>query len=507
MIMRDKIVAIILILSLLTIPVSALSAEDFKQGQLSGVITLGNDVLLVTDTFNKVVWRVEGDTVKQYAGAISVSGLSGEPTAVYHDAAIDKAYFMEPWGISPFHEGYAVTDAGAHVVRYIANGRVYTLAGTGKVGKADGASKTASFSRPTGVTSDRAGNLYVADAGNGNIRRITVDGKVTTVVSGLTAPTGICWYDGTLYIAETGRSRIVRVTGTSIQEFAGISEATEDTDEYLGGYVDGPVAAAKFDHPQGVVVGTDGTVYVSDTGNSAVRAISGGRVYTLARSISDSLMPSSPRGMVVNGDTLYVADQFAGSILAVSVAKRAYSDVPAEAWFAESIAVATQRGIANGSTATRFEPDAPLSRAMFVTMLSRVHQNLDGSVIIDGESSFSDVLNDEWYAAPTRWAIDAGVVTGDTGLFMPSRGISREELVTMLYRYANAQNLAISNTGEEMSEFDDASETSDWAVDAMRWACEQGIINGIDGRLQPKTIATRAQALKMLIFFMDNYNL
>ena len=503
--MRSKVVAVILILSLLTIPVSALGAEDFKQGQLSGVITSDNGALLVTDTFNKVVWRVEEDTVKQYAGTISVAGLSGEPTAVYHDAVIDRAYFMEPWDITPFHEGYAVTDAGAHVVRYIANGRVYTLAGTGKVGKADGSGKTASFSRPTGCTVDRDGNLYVADAGNGNIRRISVDGKVTTVVSGLIAPTGICWHNGALYVAETGRSRIVRVTGASIQEFAGISEATEDADEYLGGYVDGPATTAKFDHPQGIAVGADGTVYVSDTGNSTVRAISGGRAYTLARSTGDSLMPSSPRGMVVSGGTLYVADQFAGNILAVSIAKKTYSDVPADAWFAESIEVATQRGIANGSTTTHFEPDAPLSRAMFVTMLSRVHQNVDGSVIIDGESSFSDVLDTEWYAAPARWAIDTGVVAGDNGLFAPSRDISREELATILYRYAKAQNLITANSGKKINDFDDAVETSDWAVEAMRWACDQGIINGIDGRLQPKTIATRAQALKMLILFMDKY--
>lgn len=502
--MKKRMLSLFLLLTfLLSAPVCALNAEDFKQGQLSGVAS-ADSAYLVTDTFNKVVWRVEGGTITQYAGAISVAGLSGEPTAVYHDAAADKAYFMEPWDIEPFLDGYAVTDAAAHVVRYIADGRVYTLAGSGKAGKADGTGKTAQFDRPTGLAVDSDGLLYVADAGNGNIRRIAKDGKVTTVVSGLVSPTGICWYDGTLYVAETGRSRIARVVNGRVEAFAGISDATEDADEYLGGYIDGLVDTAKFDHPQGVAVGADGTVYVSDTGNSAVRAVSDGRVYTLARNASGSLMPSSPRGMLVSGDMLYVADQFAGSVLTLSVATKVYADVPADTWFAESIAAATQRGIVNGTTATRFEPDSAVSRAMFVTMLSRVHQSADGSAIIDGDSSFSDVTDAAWYSAPARWATDAGIITGDGGRFAPLRGISREELATMLYRYAKTRNLNLSASDEKMNAFADAAETNDWAVEAMRWACAREIIGGVDGQLQPKAAASRAQAVKMLVFFMDH---
>ena len=506
--MKKKIIPLLLALSLaLSVPVFALSAEDFQQGQLSGVASATDGAMLVTDTFNKVIWRVENGKVTQYAGVISVPDLSGEPTAVYHDAAVDKAYFMEPWDIAPFLDGYAVTDAAAHVVRYIVDGRVYTLAGSNKVGKTDGASKTALFDRPTGLAVDKDGVLYVADAGNGNIRRIEKDGKVSTVASGLVAPTGICWYDGALYVAETGRSRIARIANGRVEAFAGISDAAEDADEYLGGYVDGPAASAKFDHPQGIAVDADGTIYVSDTGNSAIRAISGGRVYTLARNTSGSLMPSSPRGMLTSGGTLYVADQFAGSLLALSIAKKTYADIPADAWFAPAVAAATQRGIANGTSATRFDPNATTSRAMLATMLSRVHQSTDGSVIIDGNASLPDVADAQWYSAPARWAIDAGIVTGDNGSFVPSRSISREELATMLYRYAKMQGLDISATGEGFEVFEDAGETGPWALDAMRWACKNGVLNGIDGKLVPKATATRAQAVKMLVEFMDYYGL
>lgn len=502
--MKKRIIPLLLALSLaFSVPVFALNAEDFKQGQLSGVTSAADGAMLVTDTFNKVIWRVKDDKVTQYAGTISVADLSGEPTAVYHDAVADKAFFMEPWDIEPFLDGYAITDAAAHVVRYIAGGRVYTLAGSNQVGKTDGAGKNALFDRPTGLAADADGGLYVADAGNGNIRRIAKDGKVTTVASGLAAPTGICWYDGALYVAETGRSRIVRIASGRVEAFAGVSEATEDVDEYLGGYVDGPAAAAKFDHPQGIAAGSDGTIYVADTGNSAVRSISGGRVYTLARGASGAPMPPSPRGMRISGDTLYVADRFAGSILALSIAKKAYADVPANAWFADAVATATQRGISNGSTATRFEPDTAINRAMFVTMLSRVHQNTDGSVIIDGNSSLSDLADAQWFTASARWAIDAGIVTGDNGRFAPSRGINREEMATMLYRYAIMRGLDTSATSEKLETLADAGEVSPWALDAVRWACANGILNGIDGKLAPKATATRAQAAKMLVEFMD----
>ena len=115
--MKQKFFPILLALCLLlSTSVSALSAESFQFGKLSGVTALPDGALLVTDTFNKVVWRVEGDSVTRYAGAIGVAGLSGEPTGAYHDAPMERAYFLEPWAIVPFVDGYAVSDAAARSV-------------------------------------------------------------------------------------------------------------------------------------------------------------------------------------------------------------------------------------------------------------------------------------------------------------------------------------------------------------------------------------------------------
>jgi len=507
--MKKRLLPFLLALCLaLSVPASALGSEDFRQGQLSGLAAAGDGALLVTDVYNKVVWRIEGDKVTRYAGVIGAAALSGEPTGAYHDDTADRAYFLEPWDIAPFLDGFAVSDASANVVRYIANGRVYTLAGTGKAGRQDGSDKRASFDRPTGLAAGSDGSLYVADTNNGAIRCISKKGAVTTVVTGLTSPTGLCWHDGALYVAETGRSRICRVVNGRATPFAGVSAEAEEAGEYYGGYADAAALSAKFDHPQGLAAGADGTIYVADTGNSAVRAIRDGRVYTIARGAGTSLMPASPRGLLAQGDTLYAADVFAGSVLTRSVATRVFTDVAAGAWYESAVYAAVRQGIAGGTGAAEFEPDSAMDRAMFVTMLSNAHKLSDGTAIIDGEAAFSDVPENEWYAAPVRWAADGGVTTGENGLFAPKRSVSRQEMVTFLYRYAKAQGLNVAVSSDGLAAFSDASAVAPWAADAMRWAVARGIVSGMgDGRLQPGGAATRAQALTILLNFMKSCSL
>lgn len=502
--MKKKLFALLLAFSLaLSIPASALSNEDFQQGQLSGLAAAEDGALLVTDTYNKVIWRVEGDTVTRFAGTIGATEASGEPAAVYHDDAIDKAFFMEPWAIAPFLEGYAVSDTAANVVRYVAKGRVQTLAGSGKPGSSNGSGSVVSFNRPTGLAAGSDGMLYIADTGNGSIRCIDKEGHVTTVVTGLASPTGLCWSNGFLYVAETGRSRICRVKNKTVEAFAGVSEAIEDS-EYAGGYADGPAASARFDHPQGLAAGADGTIYVSDTGNSAIRMIADGRVYTLARSSATALMPASPRGLLVRDGALLAADAFSGSILTVSLAQTTYRDV-ADEWFAPAVQAMTRRGITGGMGDNAFVRQANVSRAMFVTMLARLYQIADGSAILDGSATLSDIEADSWYAAAARWAIDQGIVTGSNGLLEPARIITREEMAAMLYRYADKQKLTLSEAGagSALSDYTDASEISGWAVNAMRWACRFGMLNGSDGKLNPRAAATRAEAAAILLRFMD----
>ena len=290
---------------------------------------------------------------------------------------------------------------------------------------------------------------------------------------------------------------------------AGVSVPAEDEGEFYGGYADAPLASARFDHPQGVAVDANGTLYVADTGNSAVRMIRDGRVFTLLRGNGRSISPASPRGVLVRGETLYVTDAFAGTLTELPLTEKMYADVAPDAWYAETVRLAVRSGIAAGTDAG-FEPNAPMDRAMFVEMLSRVHLLVDGTTIIDGDAAFADVADDASYAAAVRWAADNEIVLGnDDGTFAPNRGISRQELAALLYRYAKQQGLTDLVGGyADVEKFSDSGDISSWAIDAMRWACTKHILNGDDaGRLNPRGQATRAHALTMLLNFMNAYGL
>ncbi len=510
--MKRRLISVLLaaaLLAALAIPASAvLTADDFSGGRLSGILLMEDGRFLVTDVYNKVLWTAEGETVTRYAGVIPVPDLSGEPQGVYHDGTLSSAYFVEPWAVAPYLDGYAVTDAGANVVRYMDSERVYTLAGTGKAGSANGSSQRASFNRPTGLAADDKGNLYVADTNSGLIRKIDTKGNVTTFATDLSEPTGLCWQNGALYVAETGKSRIVKISSGSVQNVAGVFTAAEDTGVYYGGYADGPVAAARFDHPQGLLVTEDGTIYVSDTLNSAIRMIKDGRVYTLFRISDTTATPMQPRGMVLADGALYAADAFAGQIIKVSVSNKAYEDVGEGDWFASAVADASLRGITYGVDATHFDPKGTTTRAMAVTMLSRVYQSVDGAAVINGDGAFDDVPEGAWFTNAVRWAVDAGITYGVGNGFAPNDTLTRETLVTMLYRFAKYLELDVS-VGEDTNilSYEDAFDVHDWANAAMCWAVGAGIIQGSDGALKPLENADRSQCAQIIVGFMDAYGL
>lgn len=267
---------------------------------------------LVTDTYNKMVWKVKDGKSEIYAGAESVQDLYGEPLGGYYDDIKENGYFQKPWAITPFLEGYAVSDPDNHVVRYLSQKEVMTAVGTGKAGYNDGTGIRASFNYPTGLATDREGNLYIADTGNGCIRKVTVKGRVSTWMSGLQDPAGLCYQDGALYIAESGRNRIVKAKDGQITETYGTETA---------GKQDGALDQAQFNAPQGVEVDADGCIFVADSGNNAVRCIKNGTVTTLISrdEKNPNQYPMRPLGMYVKDHTLYVCDNFAQKLFTLSI--------------------------------------------------------------------------------------------------------------------------------------------------------------------------------------------
>ena len=274
----------------------------------SGILFLKDGSFLVADTYYNVIWRVADGAAAVYAGGVTVSDPYDRPVGGYNDAGSEDSYFSSPWAIAPFLGGYAVTDADNNAVRLI----IPQATGGSTKEKLTVTNTGVTFNHPTGLAADEAGNLYVSDTFAGMVRKITPAGNVTTFAQNLTDPMGLCWKDGTLYIAETGANRIVKTAGGQVTVVAGSGE-----DDFS----DGPAAEAAFSAPQGVAVGDDGTVYVSDTVNGAIRQIKNGQVTTLVRrdeSDLDSYIPVSPVGLTLHGNQLYVCDSFARKVFVIS---------------------------------------------------------------------------------------------------------------------------------------------------------------------------------------------
>ncbi len=272
----------------------------------SGIALDRDGSLLVTDVYHKQVWHVLRRASESYAGGATVQDLYGRPVGGYNDADLDNSYFKEPWAIAPFLDGWAVSDAGNNVVRLIQSGGVQTLNAVTKE-KLKVTDLGVEFSHPTGLTADGEGNLYVSDTFNGAVRKITPQGGVSTAAQGLFEPTGLCWKDDALYIAETGVNRILVLRDGKLSVLAGNGEAA---------LTDGRAEKAAFSSPQGITVGDDGSVYVADTGNGAVRRIKGRAVSTL---ISRDMKQAeggltSPAGLLVQDGRLYICDTFARKV-------------------------------------------------------------------------------------------------------------------------------------------------------------------------------------------------
>ena len=175
---------------------------------------------------------------------------------------------------------------------------------------------------------------------------------------------------------------------------------------------------------------------------------------------------------------------------------RDYPDLNPEEWYHPDTDFVLREDLMRGFEDGTFRPNASISRAMLVQML----YNCAGRPAVEAEARFSDVPQDAWYAAAMNWAVKRGIVRGfEDGTFRPDQPVTREELAVMLWRYAGSPAVA-----DAALPFGDAAKASEWALDALRWAVKQGILNGKgNGVLDPQGLATRAEAAKMLRTFIE----
>ncbi|HHX11717.1 MAG TPA: copper amine oxidase, partial [Clostridiales bacterium] len=237
----------------------------------NSIVTLPDGTVLVSDSSNQVIRSIQNDEVNSYAGITFDLDDYGIPIGAWSDGDKELAVFSNPSGMAADEEGNVyVADAENNRIRKISkDGQVTTIAGDGYIGRKGGDGLTARFAYPQDIAIAKDGTLYVADTLNHTIRKITVEGKVSTLNSYST--------------------RAIEVVDGSA--------------EMAGDYLDGKIKHAKFNEPSGLAIDSKGNLYVSDTGNQLIRYIdfSTNRVTTVAGNLDHSSSISESNAMYATG--------------------------------------------------------------------------------------------------------------------------------------------------------------------------------------------------------------
>ena len=176
-----------------------------------------------------------------------------------------------------------------------------------------------------------------------------------------------------------------------------------------------------------------------------------------------------------------------------------FKDVNKNAWYHEAVDYAVSNSLFSGTSNNTFEPNAAMTRAMLVTVLWRYAGSPK-----EGTNNFIDISNGQWYTDAVAWAAKNEIVNGvGNGKFAPNNNISREQIASILYRYAQQLGLNTSKS-TKLTNFPDGSSVSSYAKDAVSWAVAEGLITGSNGKLLPQDNATRAQVAAILMRFVQN---
>ena len=234
-------------------------------------------------------------------------------------------------------------------------------------------------------------------------------------------------------------------------------------------YMSSNPAVAAIDETGKVTVCGVGTTTITATAAGSENYNGATASYLLTVTSATPVTPSDPAKNPFNPDA----------------GKTRFADVSGNAWYASAVNYVVNKGLMNGTGEDKFSPNADTTRGMIVTVLAR----------LDGKST----AGTPWYAAGQRWAMEYEISDGTN----MTGAITREQLVTMLFRYAVKNGLEAVTLSENLTQFTDASDISAWAVSAMQWAVGQGLIQGSNGQLRPQANASRAEVATILMRFCE----
>ena len=178
---------------------------------------------------------------------------------------------------------------------------------------------------------------------------------------------------------------------------------------------------------------------------------------------------------------------------------KAFRDVDTSRWYHESVDFAVKNGIMEGVGNGLFQPNGTLTRGQLVTILYR----MAGEPEVAGSSAFTDVQMNRFYGKAVVWATQNGIAKGVSATsFAPDAPVTREQMVAFLYRYAKFSGADVSGSSD-LKEFGDGDQVHNYAREPMGWAVHQGLVNGMDGLLNPRGNATRAQIAMIFLRYCE----
>ncbi len=190
-----------------------------------------------------------------------------------------------------------------------------------------------------------------------------------------------------------------------------------------------------------------------------------------------------------------------GSAVQLPTTPMAFKDVKSTDWFYNDVKYVYDNGLMNGTSTTKFSPSSTLTRAMVVTILHRV----EGAPAIRYNGVFADVPNYQWYSEAVEWAAMNEIVNGySSSKFGPNDAVTREQLATILYRYAQYKDFDVSGSAS-LDDVKDSNSVAAYARPAMKWAVQGNMLLVTGGKLQPKSAATRAQVAAAVAAFHRTY--
>ena len=220
--------------------------------------------------------------------------------------------------------------------------------------------------------------------------------------------------------------------------------------------------------------------------------------YTFAGWYSDEALTQKVTSVKLNANTTVYAKWTENAVTPTLP----FTDVKSGDWFYEAVQYVYDKGMMTGVSADRFAPASTTTRGMIVTILYR----LENEPAVSGGSAFTDVESGAWYADAVAWAAANDIVNGTSATtFAPNSPITREQMATMLYRFAQYKGMDAVTLQEHLTGYPDGDQVSDYAIPAMNWAVGQGLIAGMEnGTLVPQGSATRAQVATILMRFCEN---